>query len=78
MKECSGCVGVMRPDLAQYLAKGGLDKESAIYKAAARIQSRYRGYAVQKVPLLLRLLSATLHATLATMLPVRRRYHVLQ
>ncbi|EIE25653.1 galactose oxidase [Coccomyxa subellipsoidea C-169] len=34
--------------LAQYLAKGGIDKNSAIYRAATRIQSRYRGYAVRK------------------------------
>ncbi|CAL8469827.1 g9369 [Coccomyxa elongata] len=40
--------GVMRPDMAQYLAKGGMDKESAIYKAITRIQSHYRGYAVRK------------------------------
>lgn len=35
--------------MAQYLAKGGIDKNSAIYRAATRIQSRYRGYAVRKV-----------------------------
>ncbi len=41
----------MRPDMAQYLAKGGMDNESAIYKAITRIQSHYRGYAVRKVRL---------------------------
>ena len=45
----NNATGALRPDLAQYLAKGGLDKESALYKAAARIQSRYRGYVVRKV-----------------------------
>ena len=44
-----GFAGVMRPDMAQYLAKGGMDRESAIYKAITRIQSHYRGYAVRKV-----------------------------
>ena len=42
--------GIMRPDLQAYLSKGGLDKDSAIYRAAVKIQSRYRGFAVQKVP----------------------------
>ena len=41
--------GAMRPDLASRLQKSGVDKESAIYRAAVRIQSRFRGYAVRKV-----------------------------
>jgi hypothetical protein len=28
---------------------GPLDKDSALYKAAVRIQSRYRGYVIRKV-----------------------------
>ena len=41
-----------QPDLADKLSKAGVDKESALYKAAARIQSRFRGYTVRKVKLL--------------------------
>lgn len=39
----------VQPDLADKLSKAGVDKESALYKAAARIQSRFRGYTVRKV-----------------------------
>lgn len=42
----------VQPDLADKLSKAGVDKESALYKAAARIQSRFRGYTVRKVNLL--------------------------
>lgn len=42
----------VQPDLADKLSKAGVDKESALYKAAARIQSRFRGYTVRKVKLL--------------------------
>lgn len=38
-----------QPDLADKLSRAGVDKESALYKAAARIQSRFRGYTVRKV-----------------------------
>ena len=41
--------GGMQPDLADKLSQAGVDKESALYKAAARIQSRFRGYTVRKV-----------------------------
>ena len=41
-----------QPNLADKLSKAGVDKESALYKAAARIQSRFRGYTVRKVKLL--------------------------
>ncbi len=34
-------------------AKGLLDKQSPLYRAAVRIQARYRGYVVRKVCLLL-------------------------
>lgn len=39
----------VQPDLADKLSKAGVDKESALFKAAARIQSRFRGYTVRKV-----------------------------
>ena len=39
----------LQPDLADKLSRAGVDKESALYKAAARIQSRFRGYTVRKV-----------------------------
>lgn len=39
----------VQPDLADKLSKAGVDKESALYKAAARIQSWFRGYTVRKV-----------------------------
>ena len=39
----------VQPDLADKLSRAGVDKESALYKAAARIQSRFRGYTVRKV-----------------------------
>lgn len=48
----------VQPDLADKLSKAGVDKESALYKAAARIQSRFRGYTVRKVKLLQDPLSA--------------------
>ncbi|DBA67583.1 TPA: hypothetical protein ACH3X2_001852 [Trebouxia sp. C0005] len=38
----------IQPDLADKLSRAGVDKESALYKAAARIQSRFRGYTVRK------------------------------
>lgn len=41
--------GAVQPDLASKLSQAGVDKNSALYKAAARIQSRFRGYAVRKV-----------------------------
>lgn len=41
-----------QPDLANKLRDAGVDKSSALYKAAARIQSRFRGYTVRKVCLL--------------------------
>ncbi len=41
--------GLLQPDLADKLSMAGVDKESALYKAAARIQSSFRGYAVRKV-----------------------------
>ena len=41
----------VQPDLADKLSRAGVDKESALYKAAARIQSRFRGYTVRKVRL---------------------------
>ncbi len=40
---------LLQPDLADKLSRAGVDKESALYKAAARIQSRFRGYTVRKV-----------------------------
>ena len=46
----------MQPDLADKLSRAGVDKESALYKAAARIQSRFRGYTVRKVGCMLRAL----------------------
>ena len=42
--------GGVQPDLADKLSQAGVDKESALYKAAARIQSRFRGYRLRKVP----------------------------
>lgn len=39
---------LLQPDLADKLSRAGVDKESALYKAAARIQSRFRGYTVRK------------------------------
>ena len=45
--------GAVQPDLATKLSDAGVDKNSALYKAAARIQSRFRGYTVRKVRLLL-------------------------
>jgi IQ calmodulin-binding motif len=41
--------GILRPDVAEFLGRGGIDADSAIYRAAVRIQSRYRGYVVRKV-----------------------------
>ena len=41
--------GSVQPDLASKLSDAGVDKNSALYKAAARIQSRFRGYTVRKV-----------------------------
>lgn len=41
--------GAVQPDLANKLSDAGVDKNSALYKAAARIQSRFRGYTVRKV-----------------------------
>lgn len=41
--------GAVQPDLASKLSDAGVDKNSALYKAAARIQSRFRGYTVRKV-----------------------------
>jgi len=40
---------LLQPNLADKLSRAGMDKESALYKAAARIQSRFRGYTVRKV-----------------------------
>lgn len=40
---------VMRPDMAEYLEKGGMAKGSAIHRAVVRIQANYRGYVVRKV-----------------------------
>ena len=44
-----GSVETVQPDLADKLSRAGADKGSALYKAAARIQSRFRGYTVRKV-----------------------------
>ena len=44
-----GKAQVVQPDLADKLSRAGVDKQSALYKAAARIQSRFRGYTVRKV-----------------------------
>lgn len=41
--------GGVQPDLADKLSQAGVDKESALYKAAARIQSRFRGFRLRKV-----------------------------
>ena len=43
--------GVLRPDIGQHLQQSGLDTNSAAYRAAVRIQSRFRGFAVRKVRL---------------------------
>lgn len=40
--------GALRPDVAEFLARGGFDSGSALYRAAVRIQASYRGYAVRK------------------------------
>ena len=48
----------VQPDLADKLSKAGVNKQSALYKAAARIQSRFRGYTVRKVKRLLDPISA--------------------
>ena len=40
---------MIQPDLADKLSLAGVDKDSPLYKAAARIQSRFRGYTVRKV-----------------------------
>ena len=37
------------PDVEARASDAGLDKDSVLYKAVVRIQSRYRGYAVRKV-----------------------------
>lgn len=50
---CATWPGAARLDLAQCPAKSGLDESSALHRAAVRIQSRYRGYAVRKVRCLL-------------------------
>lgn len=39
----------VQPDLADKLSRAGVDKQSALYRAAARIQSQFRGYTVRKV-----------------------------
>ena len=41
--------GVLRPDLPVAMQQAGLDKQSALYRAVVRIQSRYRGYVIRKV-----------------------------
>lgn len=41
--------GVLRPDLPDAMQKAGVDKQSALYRAVVRIQSRYRGYVIRKV-----------------------------
>lgn len=41
--------GVLRQDVSQHLQHSGLDTSSAAYRAAVRIQSRFRGFAVRKV-----------------------------
>ncbi|KAL3147670.1 hypothetical protein ABBQ32_002423 [Trebouxia sp. C0010 RCD-2024] len=38
----------VQPDLADKLSRAGVDKQSALYRAAARIQSQFRGYTVRK------------------------------
>ena len=40
--------GALRPDLTGFLARGGFDGSSALYRAAVRIQASYRGYSVRK------------------------------
>ena len=45
--------GVLRPDIGQHLQQSGLDTNSAAYRAAVRIQSRFRGFAVRKVRVVL-------------------------
>ena len=42
---------MLRPDIGQHLQQSGLDTNSAAYRAAVRIQSRFRGFAVRKVRL---------------------------
>lgn len=41
--------GVLRPDLPGAMQRAGVDKQSALYRAVVRIQSRYRGYVIRKV-----------------------------
>ena len=47
---CAGAAerGALRPDVAEFLARGGFDRGSALFRAAVRIQASYRGYAVRK------------------------------
>lgn len=47
--KAAGSADQVQPDLADKLSRAGVDKNSALYKAAARIQSRFRGYTVRKV-----------------------------
>jgi uncharacterized protein YchJ len=64
----------MRPDLAEYLGRGGVGTDSAIYKAAVRIQSRYRGYVVRKVSLMISLKHPKMQAIHSAMLCILRRF----
>ena len=41
--------GVLRADLPGAMQRAGVDKQSALYRAVVRIQSRYRGYVIRKV-----------------------------
>ena len=40
---------VLRPELPEAMQRAGMDKQSALYRAVVRIQSRYRGYVIRKV-----------------------------
>ncbi|KAK9823375.1 hypothetical protein WJX72_002326 [[Myrmecia] bisecta] len=46
--EAAEARAVMRPDMTDFLQKGHIAKDSPIFRAALRIQSRYRGYVVRK------------------------------
>ena len=40
---------VLRPDMPEFLQRGNLDANSALHRAAMRIQAHYRGHVVRKV-----------------------------